>query len=115
MIKTIEITPKDLIDLKQLRAHFGINDTSPREHYLFKLTDDLIKKIEAEKISDNQEEEYKDFSKWWEKLTENNNYWKTLERMAAFEAWKAAKEAAKKTRAKAPGEPYRKNYKEKTL
>ena len=42
----------------------------------------------------NYEKEYKEFSKWWEELTDKNPNWKTLERLAAKDAWMEASKRA---------------------
>ncbi|MBN1181678.1 MAG: hypothetical protein JXB49_05270 [Bacteroidales bacterium] len=42
----------------------------------------------------NYEKEYKEFSKWWEELTAKNPNWKTLERLAAKDAWMEATKRA---------------------
>jgi hypothetical protein len=42
----------------------------------------------------NYEKEYKEFSKWWEELTDKNPNWKTLERLAAKDAWMEATKRA---------------------
>ena len=44
----------------------------------------------------NYETEYILFTAWWERLTENSKgAWTTLERLAALEAWMAAKGVTK--------------------
>jgi hypothetical protein len=42
----------------------------------------------------NYEQEYKEFSKWWEELTAENPNWATLERLAAKDAWMEATKRA---------------------
>lgn len=45
MKNRIEITEREVADLKRIRAYFGENDKTPFQHLAYAVLDNLIKKI----------------------------------------------------------------------
>lgn len=49
----VEITERDITNLKLIRNYFGVNDKTSHEHLLYEIAQDFIKKLSIHSVSNS--------------------------------------------------------------